>query len=105
MGTKVELHQFIDHAVDIHESKSTVNYVYLNRVLHELVKHLGISNLQFYTAPVKSLHSINNLSLTPFQISLEGGDTFPPPKQTLSVPTVVSDTGECGLTHSGAFTC
>eukprot|EP00116_Pleurobrachia_bachei_P005538 sb/3465800/ len=72
MGTKVELHQFIDHAVDIHESKSTVNYVYLNRVLHELVKHLGISNLQ---------------------ISLEGGDTFPPPKQTLSVPTVVSDTG------------
>lgn len=46
MGTKVELHQFINHAVDIHDSKSTVNYVYLNRVLHELAKHMGISNME-----------------------------------------------------------
>jgi len=46
MGTKVELHQFIDLSVDIHEQKSTVNFVYLNRVLHELVKHLGIGNLE-----------------------------------------------------------
>lgn len=46
MGTKVELHQFIDLSVDIHERKSTVNFVYLNRVLHELVNHLGIGNLE-----------------------------------------------------------
>ncbi|KAL5268881.1 hypothetical protein ACHWQZ_G002645 [Mnemiopsis leidyi] len=73
MGTKVELHQFIDLSVDIHERKSTVNFVYLNRVLHELVNHLGIGNLE---------------------ILLEDGNDHPPaPKQTVSLPTVVSDTG------------
>ena len=53
MGTKVELHQFINHAVDIHDSKSTVNYVYLNRVLHELAKHMGISNMEVNSGCMK----------------------------------------------------
>jgi len=74
MGTKVELHQFIDLSVDIHERKSTVNFVYLNRVLHELVKHCGIGNLE---------------------ILIEDGSDVPPsPKQTVSLATVVSDTGD-----------
>ena len=54
MGTKVELHQFIDCAVDIHERKSTVNFVYLNRVLHELAKHCGISNLEVHTLVIRN---------------------------------------------------
>jgi len=73
MSAKVELHRFIDLSVDVHERKSTVNFVYLNRVLHELVNHLGIGNLE---------------------ILLEDGNDRPPtPKQTVSLPTVVSDTG------------
>ncbi|XP_063684176.1 glutamine-rich protein 2-like isoform X3 [Bolinopsis microptera] len=72
MGTKVELHQFIDLSVDIHEQKSTVNFVYLNRVLHELVKHLGIGNLE---------------------ILIEDGNDRPPsPKQTVSLPNVALTT-------------
>ena len=46
MGTKVELSQLVDLAVDIHQHKSNVNFVYLNKVLHELVKHLGITGLE-----------------------------------------------------------
>lgn len=46
MGTKFELHEFIDSAIDIHDRKSTVNFVYLNRVLHEMANKLGISNLE-----------------------------------------------------------
>ena len=50
MGTKVELHQLIDLSVDIHEGRSNVNFTYLNRILHELVKHLGIGSttVSFY---------------------------------------------------------
>ena len=61
MGTKVELHQFIDLSVDIHEQKSTVNFVYLNRVLHELVKHLGIGNLEVRYKLVFKLSHRNNV--------------------------------------------
>jgi len=72
MATKVPLHNFIDLSVDIHERKSTVNFVYLNRVLHELVNHLGIGDLE---------------------ILLGDGDDRPPtPKQTVSMPTVESET-------------
>lgn len=73
MATKVPLHKFIDFSVDIHEKKSTVNFVYLNRILHELVNHLGVGDLE---------------------ILLEDGNDRPPtPKQTVSLPTVESETG------------
>jgi len=68
MGTKVELSQLVDLAVDIHEHKSNVNFVYLNKVLHELVKHLGITGLE---------------------IPLDGDDDAPPPKHVISAPAVM----------------
>ena len=42
--TKIALHNLIDVAVDIHDGKSVVNFVHVNRVLHELVNHLGIAD-------------------------------------------------------------
>ena len=42
--TKIALHNLIDVAVDVFNGKSTVNYVHVNRVLHELVNHMGIAD-------------------------------------------------------------
>lgn len=55
MAQKVELHQLVDLSIDVQGGKSTVNFGLLNNLLHELIKNMGLGNVQvsfkaFFTA-------------------------------------------------------
>lgn len=66
MAQKVELHQLVDLSIDVQGGKSTVNFGLLNNLLHELIKNMGLGNVQ---------------------VVIEGDqDGAPPPKEAMSIP-------------------
>jgi len=67
MAQKVELHQLVDLSIDVQGGKSTVNFGLLNNLLHEMIKNMGLGNVQ---------------------VVIESDqDGAPPPKEAMSIPS------------------
>jgi len=67
MAQKVELHQLVDLSIDVQGGKSTVNFGLLNNLLHEMIKNMGLGNVQ---------------------VVIDGDqDGAPPPKEAMSIPS------------------
>jgi len=67
MAQKVELHQLVDLSIDVQGGKSTVNFGLLNNLLHEMIKNMGLGNVQV--------------------IIESDQDGAPPPKEAMSIPS------------------